>query len=149
MIDMNTLHELGTEVPVENPDGSDSAWYELEREARNHPDAIEIAAVRQQAYGIVLTLTAKLRRVHPVVGDAHAVLWHTDNNPDDISNWLRLIDKETAPDLISRSTSVLMTDVIRHYETNPSDDGNPAYRFYRTWTADRAARNAEAARAGG
>ena len=136
MINVNTLDEIGTEVPLEDANGSYETYESLEDAVLESADGVEIAVVRQRPYGILLTVDDELRREHPVIGDAHAVLWHSDNDPEDSTNGLRLANEADAAKLTRGSISAVASDVIEHYKKNPGDDANPAYTLYRSWLAD-------------
>ena len=77
--------------------------------------------------------TDELRRQHPAIGDAHAVLWYTDNDMHDAASGMRLVDEPTATKLRTECASALINDIVEHYKKCPLDDGNPAYRLFQNW----------------
>ena len=138
MINVRALGELGVSVPFENetgPPGTDH-YEALEEMVRNSADGVGIDDFRQRPYGILLVVTDEIRNQHPIVGDAYAVLWHTDNDVHDADHNMNLVDKATAARLASNSVSALLDDVIEHYKKCPLDDGNPAYRVFQNWLAE-------------
>ena len=92
--------------------------------------------MREQAYGLLLPVTDETRKRHPLVGDAYAVLWHSDNDMDDPTVGMNLVNKATATMLADNSTSAIVADVVKHYRESPLDDGNPAHRFFRNRLAE-------------
>ena len=135
MVNVRELGQLGENVPYETgQEAQDTRDYDrLEDEVCNSADGIEIAELRQRPYGILLIATEDLRSEHPVIGDAHAVLWHTDNDMHDAESGIRLVDEPTATKLRTECASVLINDIVEHYKKCPIDDGNPAYRLFRNW----------------
>ena len=145
MLNMKTLDEMGTEVPLDDENGSYEPYEKLETALHKSPRAVEISAVRQREYGMLLTVDDEMRRNHPVVGDAHAVLWHSDNHPLDSMFGMRLVDEDTAAELVGNSTGAVDAEVIEHYKKSPVDDGNPGYKLYRMWLGNHADGNPKTA----
>ena len=138
MINVTRLDELGVPVPFENATGSSGTdqYESLEETVQNSADGVGIDDFRQRPYGILLIVSDETRTQHPVIGDAYAVLWHTDNDMYDAESGMNLVDKATATKLVNNSVSALIADVIEHYKRCPLDDGNPAYRVFQNWLAE-------------
>ena len=138
MVNVRGLRELGRSLPFENNERpwETRAYERLHDELRESADGIKIAEVRQRPYGILVIATDELRRQHPIIGDAHAVLWYTDNDMHDADSGIRLIDEPMATKLRTECTSALINDVVEHYKTHSVDDGNPAYGLFRKWLAE-------------
>ena len=138
MVHVRELGQLGEKVPYETGEGAhDTRGYDLlEDTVCNTADGIEIAELRQRPYGILLIATDELRSKHPAIGDAHAVLWYTDNDMHDAESGIRLVDEPTATKLRTECASALINDIVEHYKKCPLDDGNPAYRLFRKWLAE-------------
>ena len=135
MIDVTKLEEVGTPVPDDPNQTSWEPYSNLEDYLRNWAGGLKIADIGVRAHGILRVIDDDMRKNHPIVGDAHAVLWYTDAAMFDATTGMNLVDETTAK-MLTYSVSAVIEDIIEHYQKCPLDDGNPAYRLFQNWLAD-------------
>ena len=124
MITMTQLQDVG------QPLNSETAAPELEDEVLQTLDHVQIAQVRQRAYGIMMAVTPRHRKLYDLPEEAAGVLWWTDGDPDDSSSGLNVVTSDEMARLEAVSTQAAIDTVVDHYNKNPGDDQHPAYRLY-------------------
>ena len=126
-MDVRKLEAIGTEVMLD-----ERKLEALTDEVRSSIDAVEIGALRQRAYGLLLKLDRLGRERRWLPAEAGALLWWTDNDEDDASSGLNWMTAADAARLASRSVPNAVRRIVRHYEAcRGQDDGHPAYEIFR------------------
>ena len=125
MIRMTELPTIGTPLGNEL-----TAIEELEAAVLESPTRVEIAQVRQTAYGIVMPATAAHRDAYGLRPGVAAVLWWTDGEADGGSSGLNAVSAIELYDLIGSSTQAAIDELVAEYRRHPPNERDPGYRLY-------------------
>ena len=125
MIRMTELPTIGTPLGNEL-----TAIEELEAAVLESPTHVEIAQVRQAAYGIVMPATPAHRDAYGLGPGVAAVLWWTDGEADSGSSGLNAVSAIELYELIGSSTQAAIDELVAEYGRQPPNEGDPGYRLY-------------------
>ena len=117
--------DLGTEI-----EGPQSTYEELTDLVTESPETRALEEPTDPEYGLLLQITPDQVARHYLKADTAALFYISDGAQDDPETYLRQVTAKQAQMLLSESISVAVDDIIRHYRSNPTDDGHPAYRLH-------------------